>query len=314
MPRQISMSYFCIAVSLVAGTYAASASPVQEIDNPQDLCAAAIARQERADGIPTHLLRAISLAETSRWDAVDRVNLAWPWAVTAKGEGRYFDTKAAAVAEVMVLKARGIRNIDVGCMQINLFHHPNAFADLGHAFDPAFNVAYAAGYLKNLRVSQGSWTWAAGAYHSKDPILGQSYRSRVMALWSGFLDASVDTPANISTNTGPKSENGAAGGAAPPQAADQVRTAQLNNRPKATRTAARQAVDRASIRQSQLGAWREDRVRSDQGNHLALMRRAEAKMLRHQALRGLGEQDVSFADKRRSQLQSWRLGLMQPTF
>ena len=117
MPRQIIITCFCIAVSLVAGAYAASARPAQDIDNTQDLCAAATARQERADGIPTHLLRAISLAETGRWDAIDRVNLAWPWTVTAKGKGRYFDTKAAAVAEVMALKARGIRNIDVGCMQ-----------------------------------------------------------------------------------------------------------------------------------------------------------------------------------------------------
>jgi len=197
---------------------------------------------------------------------------------------------------------------------INLFYHPDAFADLEHAFNPASNVAYAAGYLKNLRVSQGSWTRAAGAYHSKNPTRGQAYRSRVMSLWSGVLDAPADTPADISTNTGPKAALGAVRGATPQPAADQARTTQLNNRLKATRTAARSADDAASIRQSQLAAWREDRVRSDQGNHLALMRRAAAKMLRHQALRSLGEQDVSFADKRRAQLQSWRLGLKQPTF
>jgi soluble lytic murein transglycosylase-like protein len=67
------------------------------------------------------------------------------------------------VAEVRALKARKICNINVGCMQINLYYHPDAFADLEAALDPASNVAYAAGYLKNLRTSQGSWTRAAGA-------------------------------------------------------------------------------------------------------------------------------------------------------
>ena len=156
MPARLSILSCCVAVSLVAGTHAAPARPAQDLDNTIDLCAAATARQEQADGIPVHLLRAISLAETGRWDAVDRVNLAWPWTVTAEGKGRYFDTKAAAVAEVRALKARRIRNIDVGCMQINLFYHPDAFADLEAALDPASNVAYAASYLKNLRLSQGS--------------------------------------------------------------------------------------------------------------------------------------------------------------
>ena len=312
IPRQISITCFCIAASLVPGTCAASERPAQYIDNKKDLCAAATARQERADGIPSHLLRAISLAETGRWDTVDRVNLAWPWTVTAKGEGRYFDTKAAAVAEVMTLKARGIRNIDVGCMQINLYYHPDAFANLEHAFDPAFNVAYAAGFLKNLHVSQGSWNRAAGAYHSKDPTLGAAYRSRVMRLWSGVRDAPAGVATNIPTDTGPRAVNTVSVGPAP--AIDWVRTSQLNRRLESTRAAARDVDDAASIRRRQLTAWRQDRVRSNQGNHLALMRRAAARMLRRQALRDLGKQDVSFADKRRAQLQSWRSGLKQPTF
>jgi hypothetical protein len=314
MPIRFCIFCYCIVLSMVAGMDAAPARPAQDLDNAQDLCAAATARQERMDGIPSHLLRAISLAETGRWDAVNRVNLAWPWTVTAKGEGRYFDTKAAAVAEVMALKSQGIRNIDVGCMQVNLFYHADAFPSLEDALDPASNVAYAAGFLKNLRVSQGSWTRAAGAYHSKNPNLGSAYRSRVMRLWSQARDVPVNTPSDIPTTTPPGTVATVVRGAALTPAIDRVRTAQLNSRLESTRAAARNINDAASIRQRQLAAWREDRVRADTGNHLALMRRAEAKMLRRQVLQGTGEQKVSFADKRRAQLLSWRRGLVQPTF
>jgi hypothetical protein len=134
-----------------------------------------------------------------------------------------------------------------------------------------------------------------------------------MRLWSRVRDIPTDIPTDVATDTptetGPKAKNAAIAGATPSPAIDRVRTAQLNSRLVAAR------VDAAgSIRHRQLADWRQDRVRYDQGNHLALMRRAEAKMLRHQALRGLGEHKVSFADKRRAQLRVWRHGLKQPTF
>ena len=44
----------------------------------------------------------------------------WPWAINADGQARYFDSKAAAVAWTGQALARGVQQIDVGCMQINL--------------------------------------------------------------------------------------------------------------------------------------------------------------------------------------------------
>ena len=35
---------------------------------------------------------------------------------------------------------RGVRQVDVGCMQINLQSHPHAFASLEDAFDPGSNA------------------------------------------------------------------------------------------------------------------------------------------------------------------------------
>ncbi|HMA51176.1 MAG TPA: murein transglycosylase, partial [Magnetospirillaceae bacterium] len=100
------------------------------------VCGQETARQEKLQAIPDRLLHAISLVESGRWDADHRATLAWPWTVMAEGEGRFLPSKDAAIAEVKKLQARGLRNIDVGCMQVNLLAHADAFATLDEAFEP----------------------------------------------------------------------------------------------------------------------------------------------------------------------------------
>ena len=51
------------------------------------------------------------------------------------------------------VQAQGVRSIDIGCMQVNLMHHPNAFATLDAAFDPLANALYAARFLTELRAT-----------------------------------------------------------------------------------------------------------------------------------------------------------------
>lgn len=160
-------------------------SPVQAGESPDswDLCALATGRAEQAGDLPPHLLTAIARTESGRWHAGRSETLAWPWTVMAEGEGRFLPSKAAAIATVRQLQARGIRNIDVGCMQVNLHHHPEAFASLEAAFDPAANVAYAAGFLAELREAARSWTRAIGQYHSRQAIRGNGYRAKVFKAW-----------------------------------------------------------------------------------------------------------------------------------
>jgi hypothetical protein len=69
-------------------------------------------------------MQAISLAESGRWDKSSRSHFAWPWTVMAHGKGRFFPSKAAAIAAVRRLQADGLKNIDVGSMQVNLKYHP----------------------------------------------------------------------------------------------------------------------------------------------------------------------------------------------
>jgi hypothetical protein len=75
-----------------------------------------------------------------------------------------------------------VRSIDVGCMQVNLLHHPNAFASLEQAFDPVGNAIYAAHFLRQLFDQTGSWPKATAAYHSATPKLGSAYQLKVASV------------------------------------------------------------------------------------------------------------------------------------
>lgn len=147
------------------------------------LCRSAIDLAERLHAIPPRLLHAIGRVESGRADPATGQVVAWPRTINAEGEGRYFDTKPQAVAAVNALRARGVRSIDVGCMQINLAHHPDAFSNLEQAFDPAANADYAARFLRRLFEQTNAWPKATAHYHSATPELGDAYQKRVMAIW-----------------------------------------------------------------------------------------------------------------------------------
>ncbi|MGC8477625.1 MAG: transglycosylase SLT domain-containing protein [Acetobacteraceae bacterium] len=153
---------------------------------PALACRAAIAAAERALGIPPGLLQAIGLVESGRQIAGQAGPLPWPWSVDFNGSGRFFASKAAAIAAVRTARAGGMRSIDVGCLQVNLMHHPHAFTSLAQAFDPAANAAWAAGFLRRLFAQTHDWTEAAAAYHSQTPALAGPYRARVMQAWAGL--------------------------------------------------------------------------------------------------------------------------------
>ena len=151
-------------------------------------CVAAIAQAEAQHGTSPGLLSAIAKAESGRPVPPLRGLQPWPWAVNADGGAYYFDSKAAAVAWVQVALDRGVRQVDVGCMQVNLQAHPRAFRDLHDAFDPHSNAGYAARFLRQLREDAGgNWYTATGWYHSRTPELAGPYRERVAAIAEGRI-------------------------------------------------------------------------------------------------------------------------------
>ena len=145
---------------------------------PYDLCDRATTAARTKD-IPETLLPAISRVESGRLDpATGRVR-AWPWTINVEGNGTFFDTKEDAVAAVKAIQARGQRSVDVGCMQVNLFYHPTAFADLDAAFDPPTNAAYAVKFLTALHGQTKDWSLATALYHSAEQDRGEDYQRRV---------------------------------------------------------------------------------------------------------------------------------------
>ncbi|MEQ9642575.1 MAG: transglycosylase SLT domain-containing protein [Alphaproteobacteria bacterium] len=167
----------CLAV-MPARAESAKALPAAEI------CGYLTTEAERLTGIPAQLLTAIGLAESGRYDEHGQARVAWPWTIYAEGKGRYLPSREIAVAEVKRLRDKGVTNIDVGCMQVNLGYHGENFTSIEHALDPIANVAYAAVFLKELHQENRSWTRAIAYYHSRTPERYRKYAARVMALWA----------------------------------------------------------------------------------------------------------------------------------
>jgi hypothetical protein len=151
--------------------------------DPAGLCESAVTTAEFVARLPPRLLGAISLTESGRIDPDTGVLRPWPWTINAEGEGRFFATSQDAIAAATALQARGVQSIDVGCLQVNLMYHPQAFATLAQAFDPRSNALYAAGFLNTLYADGRDWSRAIAAYHSETPALGDAYRVMVLARW-----------------------------------------------------------------------------------------------------------------------------------
>jgi len=207
--RRLPRVTLCVMMAL-AGARAAYAQSA-------DVCEQAGRGAEQAYALPAGLLLAIGRVESGRWDARFGRVVPWPWAVDAAGQGRLYDSASDAIAAVRALQAATSPNIDVGCFQVNLAYHPNAFATLAQAFDPEANARYAGQFLALLRARFGNWADAVAAYHSATPALGAPYRERVFAAWNGDADRYLVSSAQFTMIAGVR-----IWGPAPASAAQQV--------------------------------------------------------------------------------------------
>jgi len=174
------VAFFFVLLPLVS--IMAHAAPLHG-DSAAALCEKAIARAEVIGQTPPGMLAAIGQVESGRSDPRTGAMRPWPWTIDADGVGQFFATKAQAVAAVVALQAEGVRSIDVGCMQVNLMHHPDAFISLDQAFDPGSNTIFAVRFLNTLYRNTGSWPKAIAAYHSDTPQIAGDYQRRVLVTW-----------------------------------------------------------------------------------------------------------------------------------
>ena len=100
---------------------------------------------------------------------------------------------------------KAVRNLDIGCFQINLRWHGHAFASVAQMFDPLANARYAAEFLTDLHREFGDWDAAVAAYHSRTPHFATRYMERFHRIYAAL------TPDG--QNHGPRPEGRARTGA-----------------------------------------------------------------------------------------------------
>ncbi len=185
-----------LGIVMLAGTATAATGQRDPLLEGARLCTQHFPVQEQMQGIPNHLLAAISSTESGRWHKGLGMAVPWPWTANVEGKGYYYDSKAEAIAGIQQHMRNGARSIDVGCMQVNLKHHAKAFRDLNEAFDPGMNVAYAAKFLRTNYNDLGDWIKATGAYHSRTPKYGNAYLARIETSWNRIVSKVATARAN----------------------------------------------------------------------------------------------------------------------
>ena len=157
-------------------------------------CELAAAQAETAWQLPRGLLVAVGIIESGRGDLGGAGPVAWPWSINAGGRDYSLSSKSAAIQTVRALQAAGWQAIDVGCFQVDLFYHPEAFPTLEAAFDPGANAQAAARILTLARVATGSWEAAVALYHSALPASGAQYLRRVQLVLPWARRRGIATP------------------------------------------------------------------------------------------------------------------------
>ena len=149
-------------------------------------------RTEQSLGIPEKLLAAIASVESKHS----------PWAVNAKRRAKFCSSQKDAAAYIRKLQAQGVKNINIGYMQINLQSHGKRFDSIEEILDPHKNIAYAGRLLKNLYNRFGSWETAVRYYHSGSEHHNVPYLRRVYGMWSKFTgNDSLATLQQVSANS-----------------------------------------------------------------------------------------------------------------
>ncbi len=156
-----------LAAALSVGAHAA----------PSELCRSAARAAARTHGVPPAVMLAITEVETGTSRGGQRGP--WPWTLNIEGEGRWFDTRAEALAAARRAVAAGRVSTDLGCFQVNHRWHGSEFASLDEMLDPRVSGDYAARFLADLAAEAGDWMIAAGWYHSRTPKHAARYRALI---------------------------------------------------------------------------------------------------------------------------------------
>lgn len=141
-----------------------------------DVCDQSIEHVAASSFVPRAVIFKIARLETGR--RVDGRIVSWPWSLNNGGKAYYLKDSATALRTLAKLMAEGEKNIDVGCMQLNIRWHSEFFNSLEQMMNPLHNVRYAARYLETLYKETGSWEKAVRYYHSRNTKFNDLYYAK----------------------------------------------------------------------------------------------------------------------------------------
>ena len=139
----------------------------------QEHIASLISKAEKENQIPAGLLAAIARVESNTK----------AYALNINGNTVLNASLEEASGVVKKKLAAGMKNIDLGIMQLNYRWHGDKFNNVTQMLIPENNIRYAASLLKSLRVQHGTWHKAIKYYHSAKPEHHRKYSRRVVAYW-----------------------------------------------------------------------------------------------------------------------------------
>jgi soluble lytic murein transglycosylase-like protein len=134
-----------------------------------------IAEQEKQNNIPSGLLLAIATVESG----------SKPYALNIQGKSVIARNKMEATSLIYEALAKGITNIDVGVMQLNVKWHRENFGSIEEMLEPKKNVEYAASFLLTLYKKYGDWHRAVRFYHSSTAEYYRKYSRKITMAWLG---------------------------------------------------------------------------------------------------------------------------------
>ena len=166
------IKFTCIGFLFILCAHGANADELVLVKNQ---ISQLIAVQEEQNNIPSGLLLAIATVESG----------SEPYALNIQGKSVIGMNKTEAVNLIHEALAKGITNIDVGVMQLNIRWHRENFKSIEEMLEPKKNIEYAAGFLLKLYKKYGDWHKAVRFYHSSTAEYYRKYSRKITLAWIG---------------------------------------------------------------------------------------------------------------------------------
>lgn len=141
----------------------------------------------RISGLPSAVVYSIALTESGR--KVNGAKQPYPWSLSINSnppQSLRFNTRKEAEAHLNSLLKRGITNIDVGLMQVNLMYHGHSVRNPVDLLDPKLNVMVASVFLRELLNESQDIGKTIARYHSRTAPLGDNYKRLVFGQLVNF--------------------------------------------------------------------------------------------------------------------------------